>query len=79
MKAKRPEMALRAYEEASKHREAKPGLHSFNLATVFQQTGKPKEALQELQKYFDAQLQSRGRTHMNCSNSFSPNSIGPTS
>jgi len=61
VKAKLPELALRAYEEASKHREAKPGLHSFNLAAVFQQTGKPNEALSELQKYFDSKSQSRGR------------------
>ncbi len=61
LKAEQPELALRAYEEASKHREAKPGLHSFNLATVFQKTGKPEIALEELQKYFDAKLESRGR------------------
>lgn len=61
LKAGHPELALKAYEEASKHREAKPGLHSFNLATVFKQTGKPKQALESLQEYFDAKLQSRGR------------------
>lgn len=61
LKAGKPELALKSYEEASKHRQAKPGLHSFNLATVFQQTGKPELALKSLQEYFDAQLQSRGR------------------
>ncbi|WP_145201328.1 tetratricopeptide repeat protein [Thalassoglobus polymorphus] len=61
LKAGKPELALKAYEEASKHRVAKPGLHSFNLATVFQQTGKPEEALKSLQEYFDAQQQGRGR------------------
>lgn len=61
LKAGKPELALKAYEEASKHRDAKPGLHSFNLATVFQQTGKPEQALQSLQQYFDAKLHSRGR------------------
>lgn len=61
LKADKPELALKAYDEASKHREAKPGLHSFNLATVFQKTGKPKLALESLQEYFDAQLKSRGR------------------
>jgi len=61
VKAKQPELALSAFEEASKYRDATPGLHSFNLARVFQQTGKPERALEELQKYFDAQLQNRGR------------------
>lgn len=61
LKAGDAELALKAYEEASKYREAKPGLHSFNLATVLHQTGKPELALQTLQEYFDAQLSSRGR------------------
>lgn len=61
LKAEQPELALKAYEEASKHRETNPELHSFNLATVFQQTGKPEEAMKSLQEYFDANLQSRGR------------------
>lgn len=61
VKAQQPELALSAFEEASKYRDATPGLHSFNLATVFQQTGKPERALEELEKYFDAQLQNRGR------------------
>ncbi|TWT49801.1 tetratricopeptide repeat protein [Thalassoglobus neptunius] len=61
LKAGLPDLALKAFEEASKHREAKPGLHSFNLATVFYETGKPEQALEALQEYFDAQLQGRGR------------------
>lgn len=61
LKAKLPELALRAFEEASKYREGAAGLHSFNLATVFHQTGKPERALEELEGYFKAQLQTRGR------------------
>ncbi|MCA9080692.1 MAG: tetratricopeptide repeat protein [Planctomycetaceae bacterium] len=61
LKAEKPQLALRAYEEASKYREAKPGLHSYNLATVFRQTGNPEQALEELEGYFNAQLQTRGR------------------
>lgn len=61
LKAENPELALKAFDEASKHREARPGLNSYNLATVFRQTGKPEKALEELQHYFDAQLQTRGR------------------
>lgn len=62
LNAEKPELALRAFDEASKYREAKPGLHSYNLAMVFRKTGQPDKALEELQKYFDAQLQNRGRT-----------------
>ena len=61
LKAGKPELALEAFDEASKYRDAAPALHSFNLATVFQQTGKPKLALESLQEYFDAQLQGRGQ------------------
>lgn len=61
VKAGQPELALSAYEEADKYRESKPGLQSYNLALVFQQTGKPEQALEEIQKYLDAQLQVRGR------------------
>ncbi|HWL08696.1 MAG TPA: tetratricopeptide repeat protein [Planctomicrobium sp.] len=61
LKAEQPELALEAFDEANKYREAKPGINSFNLATVFRQTGKPEKALEELQHYFDAQMQTRGR------------------
>ncbi|WP_437230286.1 tetratricopeptide repeat protein [Planctomicrobium sp. SH661] len=61
LKAENPELALKAFDEASKHRESRPGLNSYNLATVFQQTGNSQKALDELQGYFDAQLQTRGR------------------
>ena len=61
LNAEKPELALEAFDAASEHREAKPGLHSYNLAMVFRKTGKPEQALEELQKYFDAQLQNRGR------------------
>ncbi|MBX3439956.1 MAG: hypothetical protein KF861_20870, partial [Planctomycetaceae bacterium] len=59
--AKLADLAVRAFDEASKHSEARPGIHSFNLATVYKETDRPEEALGELQKYFDAQLQSKGR------------------
>jgi tetratricopeptide (TPR) repeat protein len=61
LKAELPELALKAFDQADHHREAKPGLHSYNLATVFRQTGKPEKALEELNRYFEAQLQTRGR------------------
>lgn len=61
LEAKLPDLATRAFDEAAKFRSGRPGIHSFNLALVFRETGKPGEALDELQKYFDAQLQSKGR------------------
>ena len=61
LQAERPEIALKAFDEASKYREAKPGLHSYNLAMVFDKQGQMEKALEELQKYFDAELQTRGR------------------
>lgn len=61
LKAENPELALKAFDEASKYRETRPGLNSYNLATVFRQTGKPERALEELQEYFNAQLQTRGQ------------------
>lgn len=61
LEAKLADLAVRAFDEAAKHRTSRPGIHSFNLALVFRETGKGPEALAELQKYFDAQLQSKGR------------------
>ncbi len=59
--AKQPDLAVKAFEQAAQFSQSRPGLHSFNLATVYRQTGRPQEALDELQGYFDAQLQLKGR------------------
>ncbi len=59
--ASRPELALQAFDEASKFRTSRPGIHSFNLALLFRETKKPEQALEELDKYFAAQLQTKGR------------------
>jgi len=59
--AKQPELALKAFDEAAKYRTQRPGIHSFNLALLFQQTKKPEQALEELDKYFSSQLQTKGR------------------
>ncbi len=59
--AKQPDLAVKAFEQAAKYSKSRPGQHSFNLATVYRQTGRPQEALDELQGYFNAQLQSKGR------------------
>ena len=59
--AKQPDLAVAAFEEAAKFNKARPGVHSFNLATVYKETGEPQKALDSLQEYFDAQLQTKGR------------------
>ena len=59
--AKQPELALKAFNRAADIRGSRSATHSYNLAQIFGETGKPAEGLEELQKYLDAQLQSRGR------------------
>ena len=59
--AKKPEMAIKAFEEASKARQGRPGTLNYNLALVYFETKKYDKARAELQKYFDAELQSKGR------------------
>jgi tetratricopeptide (TPR) repeat protein len=59
--AKLPELAVEAFDESARLRGGSPGVHSYNLALVFRQTGKPERALEELDKYFAAQLIEKGR------------------
>lgn len=59
--AQLPELAVEAFDESARIRQGSPGVHSYNLATVFRQTGKPERALEELEKYFAAQLVEKGR------------------
>ena len=58
--AEKPELAVRAFGRAADARGGNPAVHSFNLATVFRETGQPAKALEELDKYLAAQLQSKG-------------------
>lgn len=58
---KKPELALAAFDKAAEVRGSRNATHSYNLAQIFRETGKPQQGLDELQKYFDSQLQSRGR------------------
>lgn len=59
--ASQPDLALRAFDEAAKHRTSRPAIHSFNLALLFRQKKESAKALEELDKYFAAQLQTKGR------------------
>lgn len=58
--AKRTELAIKAYEMAQKTGQGEPGNLGFNLAQVYFQTKQHEKALAQLQKYFDAQLTSKG-------------------
>ncbi len=53
--------AVRAFERAAEYAPEGAAVHGYNLAQVFQQQGEPARALDELDKYLNAQLQARGR------------------
>ncbi|MEX0717174.1 MAG: tetratricopeptide repeat protein [Planctomycetaceae bacterium] len=61
LEAKRHDEAKSAYEQAGRLGRWTPATLGFHLADVLARQGKSDEALAELQKYFDAQLQSKGR------------------
>lgn len=61
LEADRPQLAVKAFERAAEARRGKPGSLSYNLARVYLQTEQHEKALAELQKYLDAQLQTKGR------------------
>ncbi len=62
LEAKKNDLALAAFSKAaeSKKGRAAGGL-SFNIAQVYLQAGRLEDALDELQKYIDAERQSKGR------------------
>lgn len=57
--AGRTELAVRAFEQAAGRPEGKRGHQSYNLARVYLQTGQFAKAMEQLQVYLDAQLQSK--------------------
>lgn len=59
--AQRPKLAVQAFEAALKARRGKPGTLSYNLAKAYLETGENDKALEQIQTYFDAQLQTKGR------------------
>ena len=59
--AERPKLAVQAFEAALKARRGKPGVLSYNLAEAYMQTKDYDKALEHIQAYFDAQLQTKGR------------------
>ena len=58
---KRSELAVRAFKAAAELKKGGSGNLEFNLARVYLQTDKPDQALEQLQKYFDDQRQTKGR------------------
>lgn len=58
--AERFDLAVRAFEQAARTGQGGKGSISFNLAVVYRRQKEFDKALAELQKYFDAQLQTRG-------------------
>jgi tetratricopeptide (TPR) repeat protein len=59
--ANRHEVARQAYEKLAEELKGKPGAHNYSLARVYMATDKLPRAETELQKYFDARLNSKGR------------------
>lgn len=61
LEAERFDGAKSAFEQAGRLGRWTPATLGFHLADVLSRQGKNEEALEQLQKYFDAQLQSKGR------------------
>ncbi|MDA0833089.1 MAG: tetratricopeptide repeat protein [Planctomycetota bacterium] len=61
LKAKRTDLAIAAFKKAGAVGGKKATNLSYNLAQVYRQSQKPEEALAELENYFSAQLQSKGK------------------
>ncbi|MCH7988585.1 MAG: tetratricopeptide repeat protein [Planctomycetes bacterium] len=61
LEVKRIELAVKAFEEAEKAGQGQRGSLGYNLAQVYHQTKQDEKALTQLEKYFEAQLQSKGR------------------
>ncbi len=59
--AKRTGLAIEAFRAAAKQGQGNPATLGFNIARVHVETGKFKEALTELQVYFDKKQTSKGR------------------
>lgn len=59
--AGKSDLALQAFQKAAESRMGSAGGHSYNLAQVYLQTKQPDKAMEELNKYFAAQRQIKGR------------------
>ncbi len=59
--AKKTDLALAAFKKAIESKKGAPGKLSVSLAQAYLQAGDAQQALDELQKYIDKQLETRGR------------------
>ncbi|WP_166828918.1 tetratricopeptide repeat protein [Thalassoroseus pseudoceratinae] len=57
----RLELAAKAFEKAAAKSPGQRAHLGFDLARVYLKSDEPKKSLEQLQAYFDAQLQSKGR------------------
>ena len=57
----RPQLAIEAFQAAQKDAKGRPGSLNYNLAKVYFQTKQNDKALKQLQRYLDAQLQTKGK------------------
>lgn len=62
LEAGRAESAIAAFRKAAENRKGEAGGLHVSIAQVYLQNKQPAEALSELQKYFDEQRQTKGRT-----------------
>lgn len=61
LEAKKSDLAIQAFRKAASSRKGATGSLSYNIAQVYFQDNQPEKALEELQKYFDEQRQTKGR------------------
>ena len=59
--AGKSDLALAAFQMAVESKRGSVGSHSYNLAQVYLQTKQPDKAREELDKYFAAQRQAKGK------------------
>ena len=61
LEADRSQLAIQAYRAAQKGRNGKPSSLNFNIAQVYYKTKQYDKALEELDRYLAAQLQTKGK------------------
>ena len=61
LETKKYEKAIAAFKMAADQRNGNPGTLSYYIAQVHMKMEQPAQALKELKKYLDAQLQTKGR------------------
>ena len=60
LQAELPDLAVAAFDRAAAFQESPTAVHSYNLATVYEQQGEYQKALDSLDQYLKAELRSKG-------------------